>query len=158
MSNDFNPFMAEAIKLATENVKSGKGGPFAAVIVKDNKIIASGVNLVTSTNDPTAHAEITAIRNACKKLNSFQLDECELYTSCEPCPMCLGAIYWARPKCVYYGNTKTDAAEYGFDDSFIYDEIHHLPVNRKIKMTQLMPAEAKVSFLEWKNKTDKIIY
>jgi len=150
--------MAEAIRLATENVKSGNGGPFAAVIVKDNKIIASGVNKVTSTNDPTAHAEVTAIRNACKELKSFQLDDCDLYTSCEPCPMCLGAIYWARPKRVYFGNTKSDAAEIGFDDSFIYKEIETPIESRKIKMKQLMSDEAKASFIEWKNKTDKIEY
>jgi len=158
MDKEFNPFMAEAIRLATENVKSGNGGPFAAVIVKDNKIIASGVNKVTSTNDPTAHAEVTAIRNACKELKSFQLDDCDLYTSCEPCPMCLGAIYWARPKRVYFGNTKSDAAEIGFDDSFIYKEIETTIESRKIKMKQLMSDEAKASFIEWKNKTDKIEY
>jgi len=158
MDKEFNPFMAEAIRLATENVKSGNGGPFAAVIVKDNKIIASGVNKVTSTNDPTAHAEVTAIRNACKELKSFQLDDCDLYTSCEPCPMCLGAIYWARPKRVYFGNTKSDAAEIGFDDSFIYKEIETPIESRKIKMKQLMSDEAKASFIEWKNKTDKIEY
>ena len=158
MDKEFNPFMAEAIRLATENVKSGNGGPFAAVIVKDNKIIASGVNKVTSTNDPTAHAEVTAIRNACKELKSFQLDDCDLYTSCEPCPMCLGAIYWARPKRVYFGNTKSDAAEIGFDDSFIYKEIETPIESRKIKIKQLMSDEAKASFIEWKNKTDKIEY
>jgi len=158
MDKEFNPFMAEAIRLATENVKSGNGGPFAAVIVKDNKIIASGVNKVTSTNDPTAHAEVTAIRNACKELKSFQLDDCDLYTSCEPCPMCLGAIYWARPKRVYFGNTKSDAAEIGFDDSFIYKEIETPIESRKIKMKQLMSDEAEASFIEWKNKTDKIEY
>ena len=158
MDKEFNPFMADAIRLATENVKSGNGGPFAAVIVKDNKIIARGVNKVTSTNDPTAHAEVTAIRNACKELKSFQLDDCDLYTSCEPCPMCLGAIYWARPKNVYFGNTKYDAAEIGFDDSFIYKEIETPIELRKIKMKQLMSDEAKASFIEWKNKTDKIEY
>ncbi len=158
MDKEFNPFMAEAIRLASENVKSGNGGPFAAVIVKNNQIIATGVNRVTSSNDPTAHAEVTAIRNACDKLKSFQLDGCDIYTSCEPCPMCLGAIYWARPQNVYYGNTKSDAAEIGFDDSFIYSEITTPIELRKIKMKQLMEKEAKESFDEWKNKTDKIEY
>jgi tRNA(Arg) A34 adenosine deaminase TadA len=158
MDKEYNPFMAEAIRLATENVKSGKGGPFAAVIVKNNEIIATGVNMVTTTNDPTAHAEVSAIRNACEKLNSFQLEDCDLYTSCEPCPMCLGAIYWARPKNVFYGNTKSDAAEIGFDDSFIYKEIS-IPLElRKIPMKQLMYLQAKESFLEWENKIDKIEY
>jgi len=158
MGKEFNPFMAEAIKLATENVRSGNGGPFAAVIVKDNKIIASAVNEVTSTNDPTAHAEISAIRNACKKLNSFQLEDCDIYCSCEPCPMCLGAIYWARPKNIYYGNTISDAAGIGFDDTFIYNEIGTPVELRKINMKQLMNKEAKESFIEWENKTDKIGY
>ena len=158
MEKEYNPFMAEAIRLATENVKSGNGGPFAAVIVKNNKIIATGVNMVTTTNDPTAHAEVTAIRNACKELNSFQLDNCDLYTSCEPCPMCLGAIYWARPKSVYFGNTKQDAAEIGFDDSFIYNEIDTPIKLRKIQMKQLMSNEAKESFETWTNKTDKVEY
>jgi tRNA(Arg) A34 adenosine deaminase TadA len=110
MMDNYNPFMAEAIRLATENVETGRGGPFAAVVVKDGKIIASGVNQVTYTNDPTAHAEVMAIRNACKALGTFQLDDCEIYTSCEPCPMCLGAIYWARPGAVFYGNTKADGS------------------------------------------------
>jgi guanine deaminase len=158
MVNDFNPYMAEAIRLATENVRSGKGGPFAAVVVKNNEIIATGVNQVTSTNDPTAHAEVTAIRNACEKLNSYQLEDCDLYTSCEPCPMCLGAIYWARPNRVFYGNTKTDAADIGFDDSFIYEEIDTPIALRKIKMQQIMSREAKESFEAWANKTDKIEY
>jgi guanine deaminase len=158
MNNDFNPYMAEAIRLATENVRSGKGGPFAAVVVKNEKIIATGVNQVTSTNDPTAHAEVMAIRNACEKLNSYQLEDCDLYTSCEPCPMCLGAIYWARPNKVFYGNTKTDAADIGFDDSFIYEEIDAPVALRKIKMQQIMSREAKESFEVWANKTDKIEY
>ncbi len=116
-------FMREAIRLSMENVQSGNGGPFGAVIVKNGKIIAIGVNKVTKSNDPTAHAEINAIRNACKTLDSFQLDECEIYCSCEPCPMCLGVIYWARPKAIYFANTKKDAAEINFDDNFIYDEV-----------------------------------
>src|SRR5580658_8553971 len=118
-----NPFMARAIELSIENVRSGQGGPFGAVVVKDGKLIAEGSNCVTSTNDPTAHAEIVAIREACKKLGFFELAGCEIYTSCEPCPMCMGAIYWARPDRVYFGNTAADAANVGFDDSFIYDEM-----------------------------------
>src|SRR4051812_16685266 len=122
-TNGSNPFMAEAIALSLENVREGRGGPFAAVIVKDGRIIARGVNRVTLTNDPTAHAEVVAIRQACTSLGSFQLTGCEIYTSCEPCPMCIAAIYWARPQEVFFGNTKEDAAVAGFDDSFIYREI-----------------------------------
>ncbi|MDQ3192606.1 MAG: nucleoside deaminase [Bacteroidota bacterium] len=151
-------FMREAIKLSLDNVKTGEGGPFGAVVVKDGKIIARGRNLVASTNDPTAHAEVVAIREACKNLNSFQLEDCEIYTSCEPCPMCLGAIYWARPKTVYYGNTKKDAAEILFDDDFIYNELA-VPMNeRKLKFVQILPDEAIKAFVEWRNKTDKIEY
>ncbi len=151
-------FMREAIRLSVENVNSGKGGPFAALVVKDGKIIASGTNLVTSSNDPTAHAEITAIRNACKVLNSFQLEGCEIYTSCEPCPMCLGAIYWARPTRVYYGNRQADAAAIGFDDSFIYDEIALPQSSRSLPQEQLLPEEALKAFVQWKNKEDKTEY
>ena len=115
--------MREAIRLSKEGMESGHGGPFGAVVVKDGEIIASGFNRVLSSNDPTAHAEVTAIREACQRLKHFQLDDCILYTSCEPCPMCLGAIYWARPKAVYYANTRKDAAEIGFDDDFIYREL-----------------------------------
>ena len=116
-------FMLRAIELSKNGLESGKGGPFGCVIVKDGKIIGEGNNQVTSTNDPTAHAEMVAIRNACKNINSFQLEGCEVYTSCEPCPMCLGAIYWARPDKIYFANNRSDAAEIGFDDAFIYDEI-----------------------------------
>lgn len=158
MNEQQKQFMQEAINMALENVKSGKGGPFGAVIVKDNKIIAKGSNLVTSTNDPTAHAEVVAIRNACKQLNSFQLDDCEIYTSCEPCPMCLGAIYWARPKKIYFACTKKDAAEAHFDDSFIYEEIP-LPFDkRSIPTLQLMRDEGLKAFSEWKEKEDRIEY
>ena len=151
-------FMLKAIELSIENVKQNKGGPFAAVVVKDNKIIATGVNCVTSCNDPTAHAEVTAIRNACQELGTFQLDGCEIYTSCEPCPMCLGAIYWARPKAVYYGNTKADAAEIDFDDQFIYDELD-LPLNkRNLKMQEFMREEALAAFKLWQENNDKIEY
>jgi len=114
-------FMEKAIELSLDNMRSGKGGPFGAIIVKDGKIVGSGANHVTSENDPTAHAEVVAIRDACKNLGTFQLDDCIIYTSCEPCPMCLGAIYWARPKAIYYANTRVDAANIGFDDDFIYE-------------------------------------
>src|SRR6187431_704447 len=125
-------FMKEAIELSINNVKSGKGGPFGAVIVKDGKIIARGANSVTSSNDPTAHAEVNAIREACKVLNTFQLENCEIYTSCEPCPMCLGAIYWARPRVVYYASSREDAARIGFDDSMIYNEMTLAIPDRRI--------------------------
>jgi tRNA(Arg) A34 adenosine deaminase TadA len=151
-------FMRKAIALSIENVKKNLGGPFGAVVVKDNKIIATGANCVTSHNDPTAHAEVTAIRNACKELNTFQLDECEIYTSCEPCPMCLGAIYWARPKAVYYGNTKADAAKINFDDQFIYDELEKPLANRNLKMQQLLPDEAIKAFELWSKNIDKVEY
>ncbi len=150
--------MRKAIALSIDNVKNNLGGPFGAVVVKDGKIIATGANCVTSHNDPTAHAEVTAIRNACKELNSFQLEDCEIYTSCEPCPMCLGAIYWARPKAVYYGNTKADAAKIDFDDQFIYDELE-LPLHeRKLKMQQLLGDEAIKAFELWKTNTQKTEY
>lgn len=151
-------FMKEAIRLSIENVVSGVGGPFGAVVVKDGKIIASGTNRVTSDNDPTAHAEVVAIRNACKELGSFQLEDCEIYTSCEPCPMCLAAIYWARPSKVYFGNTKEDAAAINFDDHFIYEQID-LPLDkRNIPMKQLMKEEAFRAFQIWKEKEDRIDY
>lgn len=150
--------MREAIRLSIENVQSGRGGPFAAIVVKDGTIIASGTNLVTNTNDPTAHAEIAAIREACKILRTFQLDGCEIYTSCEPCPMCLGAIYWARPAKVFFGNTKQDAAEIDFDDSFIYEELSKPLIQRKLPMKQLLHVEALTAFNAWKEKPDKIKY
>ena len=153
-----NNFMTQAIQLASDNVKSGNGGPFGAVIVKDGKVISNGVNSVTSANDPTAHAEVVAIREACKKLNAFQLDGCEIYASCEPCPMCLGAIYWARPAKLYFAATKKDAANIGFDDSFIYEEIN-IPFNeRKIITKNVQHQEALKPFTEWNNKTDKVEY
>jgi len=151
-------FMREAIRLSLENMRSGKGGPFGAVIVKNGEIIARGFNQVTSSNDPTAHAEVVAIREACKTLGSFQLDGCEIYTSCEPCPMCLGAIYWARPEKMYYANTKVDAANIGFDDQFIYEEIELPLANRKLKCEHLLNEEALVVFKEWSEKQDKIEY
>jgi len=158
MSNYSEKFMSEAIRLAVENVKSGKGGPFGAVIVKDGEVISTGVNSVTSANDPTAHAEVVAIRNACKKLNSFQLDGCDIYASCEPCPMCLGAIYWARPENIFFAGTKKDAASIGFDDSLIYNEIV-LPVEqRKINTFHINHKDSFAPFSEWKKKEDKIEY
>jgi len=151
-------FMREAIRLSMENVQSGNGGPFGTVIVKNGKIIATGVNEVTKSNDPTAHAEMIAIRNACEKLNSFQLDECDIYCSCEPCPMCLGAIYWARPKSIYFANSKKDAAEINFDDNVIYQEIK-LPIHeRKLTTTQLLRDEAQSVFLQWQESENKIEY
>jgi len=149
--------MRKAINLSIENVKCG-GGPFGAVITKDGKIIATGVNLVTKNNDPTAHAEVSAIRKAARKLGTFDLSGCEIYTSCEPCPMCLGAIYWARLDKMYYGNTKTDAKNIGFDDSFIYDEIALIPQDRKLKSEQILSDEAIVAFQDWMEKEDRIDY
>lgn len=149
--------MEEAISLSIENVKNN-GGPFGAVIVKDGKVIARGVNRVTSNNDPTAHAEVNAIREASKVLNRFDLSDCEIYTSCEPCPMCLGAIYWARLNKIYFANNKTDAKNIGFDDSFIYDEIEKPFEKRDIPTLQIMRNEALQAFKDWDNKTDKVEY
>jgi len=155
---DYNlKFMRKAIALSVENIKNG-GGPFGAVIIKGGEIIATGVNRVTSDNDPTAHAEVNAIRNASKKLGTFDLAGCDIYTSCEPCPMCLGAIYWAHLDKMYYGNSKTDARNIGFDDSFIYDEIDLKPENRRLKTTQLLPDEAIVAFQSWTKAEDKVEY
>lgn len=151
-------FMQEAVNAALKGMENNEGGPFGCVIVKNGKIIGRGNNKVTSTNDPTAHAEVTAIRDACKNLNSFQLDGCIIYTSCEPCPMCLGAIYWARPDKVYYGSSQVDAANIGFDDAFIYKEIP-LPYNqRSIPFEQLVPEIAIKPFQEWTKKMDKTKY
>jgi tRNA(Arg) A34 adenosine deaminase TadA len=151
-------FMKEAIRLSIENVTSGNGGPFGCVIVKNGKIIARGVNEVTSSNDPTAHAEVVAIRNACEALGTFQLEGCEIYTSCEPCPMCLGAIYWARPDKIYYGNSKEDAAKVDFDDHFIYKEIEKPLVKRSLFTKQLLREEAQQAFILWQQVPDKIKY
>jgi len=151
-------FMARAIALAIKNVESGHGGPFAAVIVREGKILAEGANCVTSTNDPTAHAEVVAIREACKKLKSFELSGCDIYTTCEPCPMCLGAIYWARPARVYFACTAADATKAGFDDSFIYQEIPRPHAQRKIPMQAMMREEALAAFRAWEKKQDKIDY
>lgn len=141
-----------------ENVHSGKGGPFGAVVVKGEQIVGQGVNQVLATNDPSAHAEVIAIREACRKLNTFQLTGCEIYTSCEPCPMCMGLIYWARPEKVYYANTAADAAKIGFDDAVIYRELALPPPQRFISMQQLMRDEALAAFAEWEKKPDKIPY
>jgi guanine deaminase len=151
-------FMRQAIELSIENVRSGRGGPFAALVVKDGEIIATGTNLVTTTSDPTAHAEVVAIREACGKLGQFQLSGCEIYSSCEPCPMCLGAIYWARPNRVYFGNTASDAAAIGFDDSFIYQQLEVPLSERTIPMVQLLREEALAAFREWERKSDRIPY
>ena len=151
-------FIKRAIELSAKGMDNNAGGPFGAVIVKDEKIIAEGYNQVTSSNDPTAHAEVVAIREACKNLNSFQLDGCIIYTSCEPCPMCLGAIYWARPKAVYYACTKEDAAEIGFDDHFIYDEIDTGMENRSIKFVNLNREDGKEVFKKWGAKEGRTDY
>jgi guanine deaminase len=154
-----NPaFMARAIELSIENVKSGLGGPFGTVIVSGEEIVAEAANRVTSTNDPTAHAEVLAIRQACAKLGVFELADCELYTSCEPCPMCFGAIYWARIPRFYFGNAAADAAKIGFDDSFIYDELKLPPGQRRVVAVQMMRNEAAAGFRAWAEKPDKIEY
>jgi guanine deaminase len=151
-------FMREAIAISLRMMRRGCGGPFGAVVVHNGKIVGKGWNQVTSANDPTAHAEVAAIRDACKRLKTFQLNDCELYTSCEPCPMCLSAMYWARLKQVYYANTRQDAAAIEFDDDFIYREIPRPIGKRKLPMRQLMRKEALAAFEEWKNKADKIRY
>jgi tRNA(Arg) A34 adenosine deaminase TadA len=153
-----NLFMARAIELSLQNVRSGRGGPFGAVVVKNGAIIGEGTNQVTSTNDPTAHAEVIAIREACKMLGNFSLQGCEIYASCEPCPMCFGAIYWARLARIYFANAAEDASKIGFDDSVIYREIAQSSSERKIPMIQLMRDEAMAAFREWEAKPDKISY
>jgi guanine deaminase len=150
-------FMTRAISLALENIRAG-GGPFAAVVVKEGRIIAEGANRVTSTNDPTAHAEVVAIREACRILGDFQLSGCDLYTTCEPCPMCLGAIYWARPTRIFYAATAADAAAAGFDDAFIYDELKIPPADRRIPTAQLLRADSLVVFSSWKQLENKKPY
>jgi guanine deaminase len=154
-----NPqFMQQAIALATENVTSGRGGPFGAVIVKDGKVIAAAANKVTLSNDPTAHAEITAIREACAALGTFSLEGCELYTSCEPCPMCLAATYWARCAAIYYGCVAKDAARAGFDDAFLYDEMKKPMAERSIPITNLCGEEAWGAFQAWIDSPKKVEY
>lgn len=151
-------FMKEAIELARENAGSGGGGPFGAVVVRDGEVIARAANQVTATNDPTAHAEVRAIRAACERLGTFQLDGCELYTSCEPCPMCLGAIYWARLDRIYYACTQSDAAAIGFDDQFIYEEIDRAPEARKLPMVPMMRDEGRDAFRAWEEFEDRLEY
>jgi guanine deaminase len=158
MTEQDEKFMRRAIELAQNGIDSNAGGPFGALVVKNGEIIAEGNNRVTSTNDPTAHAEVVAIRRACERLGSFQLDDCVIYTSCEPCPMCLGAIYWARPAQIFYACTREDAASVGFDDQFIYDEIEKPIVARQIKMVNLLSAEGFSVFQNWANKPDKTEY
>lgn len=153
-----NKFMQRAIDIALEGMDRGKGGPFGAVIVKDGVIVGEGSNEVTSTDDPTAHAEVVAIRRACEKLGDFQLKGCELYTTCEPCPMCIGAIYWARPDKVYYGSTKEDAAVIGFDDQFIYEEIDVAMQERKIPFVQMYREGTIGLFEKWDEKDDRVDY
>ena len=151
-------FMRRAIALAMENVRTGSGGPFAAVVTKDGRIIAEGANRVTATNDPTAHAEVVAIREACRKLGDFQLAGCDLYTTCEPCPMCLGSIYWARPARVFYASVAADAAAAGFDDAFIYEELNRKPADRRVPMQQLLREESLAIFSAWKQQEKKTLY
>ena len=151
-------FMQEAIALSRKGMENGEGGPFGCVIVKGDEIIGRGNNKVLQTNDPTAHAEVVAIRDACKNINNFQLDDCEVFTSCEPCPMCLGAIYWARPKAIYFANNREDAAAIGFDDSMIYNEIETPIEERKIPMKKLGREEAIIVFQDWAANDNKTLY
>jgi len=153
-----NPFMARAIQLSLDNVLSGQGGPFGAVVVKNDTIVAEGVNRVTASNDPTAHAEVVAIRSACAKLGTFALKGCEIYTSCEPCPMCLGAIYWAHIARIYFGNVAAEASKIGFDDSFIYHEFAQPLPQRSLPITQMMHEQALAAFRAWQEKPNKIPY
>lgn len=158
MNDNDQVFMAEAIRLAREGMHSNIGGPFGAVVVKDGQIIGKGCNRVAETNDPTAHAEIVAIRDACRRLGHFQLEGCIIYTSCEPCPMCLGAIYWARPQRIVYACSRHDAANAGFDDEFIYREIDIPPGRRSIPADQQGREKGLELFLEWEDKEDKCVY
>lgn len=159
MANDPNPeFMQRAIALATENVRSGQGGPFGAVIVRDGAIVAEGANSVTRENDPTAHAEVRAIRAACQSLRSFSLKGCEIYSSCEPCPMCLAAIYWARIDRIWFANTSTDAARIGFDDAFLYREVALSPGERTVPSSMLLREQAWESFQAWLDSSTKTLF
>lgn len=151
-------FMRRAIVLSQESMQAGCGGPFAAVITRNNEIVAEGFNQVTSTNDPTAHAEVMAIRQACQALDRFELSDCQIYTSCEPCPMCLSAIYWARLPCIYYANSRYDAAAIGFDDEFLYREVASEMSQRTITAERLLADEALAVFKQWQDKPDKISY
>jgi tRNA(Arg) A34 adenosine deaminase TadA len=158
MTNEELKFLERAIELSSEGMKSGMGGPFGCVVVKDGRIVGEGCNQVTATNDPTAHAEVVAIRNACHNLDTFQLTDCDIYASCEPCPMCLGAIYWARPRRVIYANTKGDAAAIDFDDQFIYREIEKCNEDRRIPFVHCPHPAAIDVFIQWKNEGNKILY
>ncbi len=158
MSVEHQKFMKEAIRLSKEGMESNQGGPFGCVIVKDGHIIGRGNNKVSSTNDPTAHAEVVAIRDACANVGHFQLDNCIVYTSCEPCPMCLGAIYWARPKQIFFACSREDAANINFDDDFIYKEINVPVGERSIPSEQIMQTEGVQVFKAWQNKQDKTLY
>jgi tRNA(Arg) A34 adenosine deaminase TadA len=158
MDDKDRQFMSQAIELAKQGMAANAGGPFGAVVVKDGEIVGRGNNRVTSTNDPTAHAEVIAIREACNALGSFQLDGCSIYTSCEPCPMCLGAIYWARPEKVFYACTRDDAAVIGFDDNFIYEELEKANDEREMVLVSLMRDEALEVFNSWAAKPDKVEY
>ena len=158
MSKADRTFMLRAIALAEAGMDSNDGGPFGAVVVKDGRIVAEGNNRVTSSNDPTAHADVVAIRDACRALGTFQLDGCSIYTSCEPCPMCLGAIYWARPDNVYFASTRHDAAAAGFDDDFIYEELEKAPDQRRMNIRNFMRDEALTVFEKWVAKPDKVAY
>ena len=151
-------FMRRAIALGLENVRTGRGGPFAALVVKDGRVVAEGANRVTTTNDPTAHAEVVAIREACRKLGDFQLAGCDLYTTCEPCPMCLGAIYWARSARVFYACVAADAAAVGFDDAFIYKELNRAHAERRVPMQQLLREESLTIFALWQQQEKKTLY
>jgi tRNA(Arg) A34 adenosine deaminase TadA len=150
--------MQQAIALATENVRSGQGGPFGAVVVREGRVIATGVNQVTVSNDPTAHAEVVAIRSACKALRGFQLEGCDVYTSCEPCPMCLAALYWSRCRAIYYGNSAADAAKIGFDDSILYEEIKKPLDRRAIPIRRMLAEQAWESFAAWESSPNKVEY
>ena len=158
MTENDRKFMMRAVELAREGMESNAGGPFGCVVVKDGEIVGEGNNCVTSTNDPTAHAEIVAIRNACANLGTFQLDGCSVYTSCEPCPMCLGAIYWARPAAIFFAGTRFDAAAAGSDDEHIYNELEKPNDERELKMMSLLREEAQNVFRDWAGKTDKTEY
>lgn len=158
MNDSHEAFMRRAIELAQEGIDKNQGGPFGCVVVKDGQVIGEGCNRVTSSNDPSAHAEIVAIREACRKLNTFQLDGCSIYTSCEPCPMCLGAIYWARPASVFFAGTREDAAAAGFDDDMIYEELDKPNDQRQRPMTNLLREQAVEVFRHWIEKPDKVEY
>lgn len=158
MNTEDVSFMQRAFELARKGMDSNAGGPFGCVIVKDGRVVGEGWNRVTSDNDPTAHAEVVAIRDACKKLSSFQLADCKVYTSCEPCPMCLGALYWARPEAIFFAGTREDAAFGGFDDDFIYKELDMPREERTIPLTSLLASEGRELFVEWLNKSDKTSY